>query len=374
MLRFLYGRLSRAPDPGRARWRSASPSSAPSRPCVSAERVAPTGLTPPHAGLLRAVAAGEGRSQQALAAQLGCCPAVSSPSSTSWSATASSNAAETPATGGTSAAPDRRRPRAPARARPDRPGARGRLPHPARRHRARHVRRPARPPGRPPLKPGVHPGSAPSAPPARRTRADGREPPVVHRRRLVPRPHAALPAVDGPLRNPSRRPCPGRAGASRRPSRSTIRRCSGRRSTARRPRARGLARRSWHLADHLDAAPQLDAPQFPGRLAGVDDHGNPRVTLVGPTLAPRERGQPHGAVEPGEPERGHGGPPAPAVATLQVRCSMRNASSSSSVMAMARARRCSRTAFSSRVEPRDRLRRGRRGRRLPGSVSRRSPP
>jgi DNA-binding MarR family transcriptional regulator len=39
-----------------------------------AERLAPTGLTPPHAGLLRAVAADEGRSQQALAAQLGLLP------------------------------------------------------------------------------------------------------------------------------------------------------------------------------------------------------------------------------------------------------------------------------------------------------------
>lgn len=39
-----------------------------------AERLAPTGLTPAHAGLLRAVAAEEGRSQQAVAAQLGLLP------------------------------------------------------------------------------------------------------------------------------------------------------------------------------------------------------------------------------------------------------------------------------------------------------------
>ena len=39
-----------------------------------AERLAPTGLTPAHAGLLRAVAADEGRSQQALADQLGVMP------------------------------------------------------------------------------------------------------------------------------------------------------------------------------------------------------------------------------------------------------------------------------------------------------------
>ncbi|MDT7581864.1 MAG: hypothetical protein QOK35_3128 [Pseudonocardiales bacterium] len=39
-----------------------------------AERLAPSGLTPPHAGLLRAVAADEGRSQQALADQLGLLP------------------------------------------------------------------------------------------------------------------------------------------------------------------------------------------------------------------------------------------------------------------------------------------------------------
>lgn len=39
-----------------------------------AERLAPSGLTPAHAGLLRAVAADEGRSQQALAAQLGLLP------------------------------------------------------------------------------------------------------------------------------------------------------------------------------------------------------------------------------------------------------------------------------------------------------------
>ena len=39
-----------------------------------AERLAPTGLTPAHAGLLRAVAADEGRSQQALAEQLGVMP------------------------------------------------------------------------------------------------------------------------------------------------------------------------------------------------------------------------------------------------------------------------------------------------------------
>jgi DNA-binding MarR family transcriptional regulator len=39
-----------------------------------AERLASTGLGPAHAGLLRAVAADEGRSQQALAAQLGLLP------------------------------------------------------------------------------------------------------------------------------------------------------------------------------------------------------------------------------------------------------------------------------------------------------------
>jgi DNA-binding MarR family transcriptional regulator len=39
-----------------------------------AERLAPTGLTPAHAGLLRAVAADEGRSQQAVASQLGLLP------------------------------------------------------------------------------------------------------------------------------------------------------------------------------------------------------------------------------------------------------------------------------------------------------------
>ena len=39
-----------------------------------AERLAPTGLTPAHAGLLRAVAADEGRSQQAVATQLGLLP------------------------------------------------------------------------------------------------------------------------------------------------------------------------------------------------------------------------------------------------------------------------------------------------------------
>lgn len=39
-----------------------------------AERLAPLGLTPAHAGLLRAVAADEGRSQQALAGQLGLLP------------------------------------------------------------------------------------------------------------------------------------------------------------------------------------------------------------------------------------------------------------------------------------------------------------
>ena len=39
-----------------------------------AERLAPTGLTPAHAGLLRAVATDEGRSQQAVASQLGLLP------------------------------------------------------------------------------------------------------------------------------------------------------------------------------------------------------------------------------------------------------------------------------------------------------------
>jgi DNA-binding MarR family transcriptional regulator len=39
-----------------------------------AERVATVGLTPPHAGILRAVAAEPGRSQQALSAQLGMLP------------------------------------------------------------------------------------------------------------------------------------------------------------------------------------------------------------------------------------------------------------------------------------------------------------
>ncbi len=39
-----------------------------------AERLAPSGLTPAHAGLLRAVAADEGRSQQAVATQLGLLP------------------------------------------------------------------------------------------------------------------------------------------------------------------------------------------------------------------------------------------------------------------------------------------------------------
>lgn len=39
-----------------------------------AERISSLGLTPPHAGLLRAVAAEPGRSQQALAAQLGLLP------------------------------------------------------------------------------------------------------------------------------------------------------------------------------------------------------------------------------------------------------------------------------------------------------------
>ncbi len=39
-----------------------------------AERLAPTGLTPPHAGVLRAIAGDPGRSQQAVAAQLGLLP------------------------------------------------------------------------------------------------------------------------------------------------------------------------------------------------------------------------------------------------------------------------------------------------------------
>jgi DNA-binding MarR family transcriptional regulator len=39
-----------------------------------AERVAALGLTPPHAGILRAIATGEGRSQQALSGQLGLLP------------------------------------------------------------------------------------------------------------------------------------------------------------------------------------------------------------------------------------------------------------------------------------------------------------
>lgn len=39
-----------------------------------AEHLAPTGLTPAHAGLLRAVAADEGRSQQAVASRLGLLP------------------------------------------------------------------------------------------------------------------------------------------------------------------------------------------------------------------------------------------------------------------------------------------------------------
>jgi DNA-binding MarR family transcriptional regulator len=41
-----------------------------------AERLAPLGLTPPHAGLLRAVAAAPGRSQQALATELGVLPST----------------------------------------------------------------------------------------------------------------------------------------------------------------------------------------------------------------------------------------------------------------------------------------------------------
>jgi DNA-binding MarR family transcriptional regulator len=41
-----------------------------------AERLAPLGLTPPHAGLLRAVAAEPGRSQQALATELGVLPST----------------------------------------------------------------------------------------------------------------------------------------------------------------------------------------------------------------------------------------------------------------------------------------------------------
>lgn len=41
-----------------------------------AESLAPLGLTPPHAGLLRAVAAAPGRSQQALATQLGVLPST----------------------------------------------------------------------------------------------------------------------------------------------------------------------------------------------------------------------------------------------------------------------------------------------------------
>jgi DNA-binding MarR family transcriptional regulator len=41
-----------------------------------AERLAPLGLTPPHAGLLRAVAASPGRSQQALATELGVLPST----------------------------------------------------------------------------------------------------------------------------------------------------------------------------------------------------------------------------------------------------------------------------------------------------------
>jgi DNA-binding MarR family transcriptional regulator len=39
-----------------------------------AERVASLGLTPPHAGILRAIAASSGQSQQALSAQLGLLP------------------------------------------------------------------------------------------------------------------------------------------------------------------------------------------------------------------------------------------------------------------------------------------------------------
>lgn len=39
-----------------------------------AERIAPLGLTPPHTGLLRAIEAQPGRSQQAVAAQLGLLP------------------------------------------------------------------------------------------------------------------------------------------------------------------------------------------------------------------------------------------------------------------------------------------------------------
>jgi DNA-binding MarR family transcriptional regulator len=41
-----------------------------------AERLAPLGLSPPHAGLLRAVAAAPGRSQQALATELGVLPST----------------------------------------------------------------------------------------------------------------------------------------------------------------------------------------------------------------------------------------------------------------------------------------------------------
>ena len=39
-----------------------------------AERIAAVGLTPPHAGILRAIAASPGRSQQALSSQLGLLP------------------------------------------------------------------------------------------------------------------------------------------------------------------------------------------------------------------------------------------------------------------------------------------------------------
>jgi DNA-binding MarR family transcriptional regulator len=41
-----------------------------------AERIGPLGLTPPQAGLLRAVSAGPGRSQQALATELGVLPST----------------------------------------------------------------------------------------------------------------------------------------------------------------------------------------------------------------------------------------------------------------------------------------------------------